>query len=247
MSLEQGRKGDRGEQSQRTAADMAKSIGSELVSPGREWQELRRVNLPAFLESIGLELGLTWSEWKKLLMQSGSWLFSVLDNQVSNLQAKVTEQATAISLRETFGVPESDLALPVFAQLAGMEARAREALKAEATAAAITLERIQREVSAAVALFFASELNKLEDEEQAFIQALQATKEETSQRVVLAQVQQMGELRLTSSLREVSARKNALLEMFERYLTQIGQKIKRVGEVTIYQASSQQLAITAIN
>lgn len=245
MSAEKGGPGE-DQQKMGTAVNMAERIGSKLVLPGGEWNDLTRLDLSSLLESVGLELGLTWVEWKKLLVQSGSWLFDVLDNQVSSLLTKVTEQETAISLRETFGVPESDLALPVFAQLAAMEAKAREALKAEAMTAAITLERIQREISLAVALFFATELNKLEEEKEAFEQALQAMKEETSGRVVLAQVQQVGESRLVSSLREVDSRKKDLLEMFEKYLAKIGQKINGVGEVTVYQASRQGLAITAI-
>lgn len=232
---------------QKSAIEMAASIGSNTADQSKEWQQLGNIDLGSILKDIGQELGISWSEWCKILTNTGSWIIDSIDGRLFALQQKKVEQETSIELRESFGLPKVDLALPVFAQLAGIEARARAALKSEANAVTGQIERIKNEILNNFALFIASEINKLEEEEEMHSKALELSKTETDGVLVLENVASISETRLQSHLEKLKSKKNGLAETFRELMEKINQKINSKFEVTVFSANRQSLEITNLS
>lgn len=224
MSLE-------GKKDKRSAVDMANSVGSSITLPDKSWLDLSIFNL---------------AEWQNFLVQSGPWLLNSLELQIADLQKLAVEQATAIDLRQTFGLPQLELALPVFAQLANMEAEARKSLREGALQAEVIINQIRNEIERNLAIFFAAQINQLEDQEQAHLEALAAVEKETSNQENLAEVAKQSKVPLEKKIQELRREKNELVDLLNSFLTGVGNKIRGAFETTVFQASQQSLAITGI-
>lgn len=241
MSVEAS-KGNQGDK----AVEMAGRIGSDVIQASSEWQNLERLDLASFLQSIGEELGFAWTEWKVFLVQSGSWIISSLENKFLSLESMVVEQNTSVGLREDFGVPASNLALGVFARLANMEAQARKILQMEAQSATSLLENLKVEVMNHFALFVADKLNQLDEEGESVLATLNSAEEETKGQEVLNGVRELTGSRLNSNLDEIEKRRRDLIALFEKVGRKFTDTVRVNFETTIFSASRQSTAITAI-
>jgi len=224
MSLE-------GKKDKRSAVDMASSVGSSITLPDKSWLDLSIFNL---------------AEWQNFLAQSGPWLLNSLELQIADLKKLAVEQATAIDLRQTFGLPQLELALPVFAQLASMEAEARKLLREGALQAEVIINQINNEIERNLAIFFAAQINQLEDQEQAHLEALVAVEKEIDNQENLVEVAKQSKVPLEKKIQELRREKNELVDLLNSFLTRIDSKIRGAFETTVFQASQQSLAITSI-
>ncbi len=244
-SKETGGSGAR--QKKRTAVEMAASVGSSVVLPDQFWQDFSRLDLSTVLRDLGKELGFSWLEWAAIINGAGMWLVESLDKAAANLQAQVVEQQTAIELRQTFGVPHSDLALPVFMELAVMEADARQALQQGAASVEAMWARLREQVFYTIQLFLANRINQVEEEERANKQALMVAKEHAKgHEQVLAPERTAVDARFKQTLRDLSTKKDELMQAFRQLTGGAVRGVERALEATVFQASRQSLAVTQV-
>ena len=230
----------------RKALEMAGSIGVEPSQVGLEWTSLQSINSSSILENAGEEAGIENSQWQKLLAQSGSWMIDGLDQKIFEIQNKVVEQTTAIELRKMFGIPLSLLALPVFVELEKMELFAKIDLKKEAMMTSQMWEQINNRVLYMVQLFLAEQINLVEDEEKAHQGALSESKKEADGISSLGKTMGNVENQFSLKLKELKEKKESLMNVFKKIGGDLVNTVERAFETTVFNASRQSTAVTAI-
>jgi hypothetical protein len=230
----------------RNAIEMAGSIGAEPSQLDLKWLSLQNIDLSSILENAGEEAGIENRQWQKLLVQAGSWILDGLDQKIFEIQSKVVEQTTAIELRKMFGIPLSLLAVPVFVELEKMELFARIDLQKEAMMTSQIWEQINHRVLYMVQLFLAEQINLVEDEEKAHQGALNESKKEADGVSALAGTMGDVENQFDSKLKELKVKKESLTSVFRRIGGNLVNTVERAFETTVFNASRQSTAVTAI-
>ena len=237
-----------GEVAVRKAVEMAKSVGSNPQTLSREWSDLSSLNFGGWISELGEQLGFNWGEWSQMLVKAGISIEKTIELQLQKLQNSKVEQETAIQLRKDFGQPQAPVPkiLEVFTELAMMEAAARENLQIQANAVERWWQAFQRKITEMLALSLAVELNKLEQEEDEYSKALASSKRMTGDKNNLKDSFQYVEKSVDIKLKEITTKKNELLESLRRLGYGILQNVERRFETTVFQASRQSLALTAV-
>lgn len=232
----------------RDAVTMAKSIGSEPQALSRDWAMLGNLDFNAWIVDLGERLGFNWQEWSQMLVQAGISLEKTIELQLQKLQGLQVEQATAIQLRKDFGQPQAPLPqiLEVFTELAMMEATARENLQAQASVVEQWWQTFQQKITDMLALSLAVELEKLEDQEKEYAAALTNAQELGGEKSNLGDSLVYVEKAVRTKATEISSQKHELLESLRRLGYGIMQNVERAFETTVFQASRQSLALTAV-
>lgn len=242
------RKGKMEKNPNRRAVEMAASIGSQPKEIESPWTDLgsQKVNIDSALQDMGSEMQIENAKWQKLLSQSGSWLIDLLDRKIENIQAKVVEQETAVELRQLFGVPLSLLAMPVFVELEKMEFLARMDLKKEATDISQIWEQINNRVFYMVQLFLAGQIEEVEKEEKAHLEALESSQNEGKGLEALSGTLQQVENKFSVKLKELKKKKELLFENFKKVGGNIQSLVEHSFETTVFSASRQSIQPIAI-
>lgn len=230
----------------RTALEMASSIGANPSEMGRDWQALGSLNLSNGLESLGRNIGIAESEWQKIISGASLWLMNGLDARIASMQKKVVEQETAMELRRTFGIPLSLLAMPVFVELEKMELAAKIDLKNEAALASELWEQINNRLLYMIQLFLAEQIEALEKESLAHQGALNESKKEAEGVESLSSTMSSLEEKFKAKMSELSDRKNLLLKAFMKVSDDLSGSVSRAFETTVFSAMSQNTAATLI-
>ncbi len=243
------KKGNMEKNQNRTALEMAASIGSHPKEVGDNWKTfgMRNLNIAEQLEGMGLEMPIENQAWQKFLSQIGFGMIGMLDQKIENIQAKVVEQETAIELRQLFGQPLSLLAMPVFVELEKMELFARIDLKTEATSIEKMWEQIQTRVLYMIQLFLAEQIKKVEEEEKAHLVALKASQKEAEGTEALTGTINKVENKFSVKLEELETKKTQLLAKFKQVGGNMQNSIEGFFENTIFSASKQSTQPIAIN
>lgn len=233
----------------RKAVDMALSVGSKTQEVNDQWVSLgtKKIDVYSQLEDMGSELQIEDSDWQKLLSQSGSWLINLLDQKVENIQSKVVEQETAVELRKLFGMPLSLLAMPVFVELEKMELLARIDLKKEAIDISQIWEQITNRVLYMIQLFLAGQIEEVEKEEKAHLEALESSQNEAKGLEALSGTVQQIENKFSVKLEELKNKKELLFENFKKVGGNIQGLVENSFEKTIFSVSKQSLQPLVIN
>lgn len=234
------------EKENRSALQMAASIGSSPSELSQEYASLSKVNISVVLENFGKEIGLNASEWQKILAQAGLWMIDSLDQKIIDLQNKAVEQSTAIKLREMFGVPLSLLAMPVFVELEKIEINAKIDLKEEADSISQIWNQINSRLLHVVGLFLAEQINLIEEEFLAHQAALNACKKEAEGTSALAETMQNVEKQFELKMNQLSAAKNLLTKTFSSGIINLKNSVEGTFEITVFNASQQSLTINSI-
>jgi len=234
---------------QRTAVEMATSIGGNPKELGDSWKMLgmKNLNITEQLKNIGSEIPIEDSDWQKLLSQTGTWMIGLLDQKIENIQSKVVEQETAIELRQLFGVPLSLLAMPVFVELEKMELLSRIDLKMEAISIEKIWEQINARVLYMVQLFLAEQIETVEKEEEAHLLALKSSQNEAKDLEALSGTMHQVENQFDAKLEELKKKKTLLLTNFKKVSGQIQNSIEGFFEQTVFMSSKQSTQPIAIN
>ncbi len=234
------------EKENRTALDMARSIGVNESEIGTNWTSLGNINFFSILKNLGEELGMNEIEWQKILSQAGIWMIGGLDAKIANLQEMMVEQSTAIELRKMFGVPMSLLAMPVFVELEGMELTAKVNLKQEAIETSQLWEQINNRLLYAIQLFLAEQINLVEEDKIAHEVALAESKKEAEEVPALAETIQSIEEKFRLKLNKLNKNKDLLLATFSKVSRSVVDSVERTFETTIFSAASQNLKTISI-
>jgi len=230
----------------RSAVEMATSIGSEPSQLDEKWSSLGKINFTNILESLGEELDFDQSEWQSILALSGVWMLNNLDNQIVDLKNKKVEQNTAVELRKMLGVPLSLLAMPVFIELEKMEVNAKKALKEEAAATAQILEQINNTLLYMVQLVLAEQINLVEEEISVHQAALDASQKEAEGMPALGTTMQHVEGQFKEKMEQLQERKNLLTDTFSKVGDNLKSSIGEVFETTVFSAKDQSPVANAI-
>lgn len=233
----------------RKAVEMAASIGSQPKEIDLQWVHLglQRIDINSQLENMGSELQIENGEWQKLLSQAGFCLVDLLNQKIENIQVKVVEQATAIELRQLFGVPLSLLAMPVFVELEKMELLARIDLQKEATSISQIWEQINNRVLYMMQLFLAGQIEQVEKEEKAHQAALTSSQKEAKGFEALSGTVNQVENKFSIKLEELKKKKELLFENFKKVGGNIQSLVESSFEKTIFSASKQSTQPITIN
>lgn len=234
------------EKENRTAVEMAASIGSEPSEIDQNWAALGNVNISSVLENLGEEVGINKIEWQGILSQAGLWMINGLDNKIAGLQKKIVEQTTAVELRKMFGVPLSLLAMPVFVELEKMELNARADLKQEAFLSSQIWEQISNRLLYMVQLFLAEQINLVEEENLAHKAALVESKKQAEGASGLAETMADLEGQFKLKMEDLEEKKNLLFGAFVKVKGNIIGSVERVFETTIFSANSQSLSVSSV-
>lgn len=234
------------ENENRSAVEMAASIGSEPSKVDQNWVALGNINIFSILENLGEEIGITKTEWQKILSQAGLWMVNGLDNKIVGLQNKVVEQTTAVELRKMFGVPLSLLAMPVFVELEKMELNARTDLKQEAFLTSQIWEQIRNRLLYMVQLFLAEQINLVEEENLAHKAALVESKKQAEGVSGLAETMEDLEEQFRLKMKDLEKKKNLLVGAFIKVKGNIVNSVEQVFETTIFSANSQSLLASSV-
>lgn len=232
-------------QKQQTAIEMAVSIGDEAVELDAFWANVNDFNFPDLLRDLGSNLGLTGGEWNSFLANAGFGLLGFFETQLNTAKLAWQEQATAERNRAKFGMPEIELALPIYAKLAAMEARAREALQHHAEQAEVIWDEINQQLVYAVELFLASRINVLEDDALAHEAALKQSKEYTAEEEGLENVDMQVETKMDAKQLTITEEVEKLVQAFKLFRNKVAEKGMKL-QGTIFEASGQSLAISSI-
>lgn len=157
---------------------MAQSIGSDMAPASTVIGELSHLNLGTFLENLGREFGMGWSEWQHFLVQAQAWSLNRLESVLNNLQFADVNKNTAKKFVEDFGVPQSNEALPVAALLRRMFDSAENNFQLELVNAETVWLQIKTQVFEMLQLFLATQINEKENLREQYMQAIKKTKEE---------------------------------------------------------------------
>ena len=231
---------------QRTAVEMAQSIGNKPSENPWEATNKNDFDLEYELNNMGQEVGIEERDWQKLLSQAGVWMVELLDQKIENIQAKVVEQETAIELRKLFGVPLSLLAMPVFVELEKMELLARMDLKQEALDISQIWEQINNRILYMIQLFLASQIEEVAKEEKAHQEALKASQKEAEGLSLLSETVRGVEEKFEFKLEEIKKKKETLFDNFKKVSGNIQNLIEGSFE-NIFEAGKQSLQPIVIN
>lgn len=234
------------EKENRTAVEMAASIGSEPSEADQNWNALNGINISYILENLGEEIGIGEIEWQKILSQAGLWMVNGLDNKIAGLQTKVVEQATAVELRKMFGVPLSLLAMPVFVELEKIELNARADLKQEALLTSQIWEQITNRLLYMIQLFLAEQINLVEEENLAHKAALGESKKQADGTLGLAETMQSLEEQFKLKMDDLEKKKKLLVGAFVKVKGSIVNSVEQVFETTVFSANNQSLSVSSV-
>ena len=234
------------EKENRSAIEMAASIGSKPSEIDQNWAALSGINISSILENLGEEIGISKIEWQKILSQAGLWMVNGLDNKIAGLQNKIVEQTTAVELRKMFGVPLSLLAMPVFVELEKMELNARADLKQEALLTSQIWEQISNRLLYMVQLFLAEQINLVEEENLAHKAALRESKKQAEGASGLMETMTGLEEQFKLKMEDLEKKKNLLANAFVKVKGNIINSVEKVFETTVFSANNQSLTTSLV-
>lgn len=232
------------EKGAKAPSEMAISIGDKPEILGREW------TAPSFFMQLGIDLmgrefGLESKVWQEMLARFAFYITNNLETLMDSLETSMVEQLTAKKLREKFGEPLSDLALPVYALLAKMEVEAQTQAKMNAIQVEFFWNNMKSNVIHMMGLFLAAEINKVEQNEQAHKAALANAEQETvdpALKTVKTRIQD----RFKNSLENLKSQKSALSGVLEAMANKIVAPIQRSFSVTVFETARQQVSPTPV-
>lgn len=230
----------------RSAPEMAASIGVGPAQMDEQWRSLDGINLSSRLKDLGQEINISDLQWNKILAQAGLGLMGILDSKIISLQNKVIEQSTAIELRKMFGKPLSLLAMPVFVELEKIEVSSKVSLKEESISTSQLWEQINNRLLYMIQLFLAERINSLEEEKKSHEVALKNSKAEAEGMPALAETsKEVGE-QFDKKFKTLDKEKESLLDAFNKITRNIVGSIENVFETTVFSASLQNVSPTPI-
>ncbi len=223
----------------RSALEMAASIGVDPTQMNEQWRSLNGINLSSALKDLGKEINISDLQWNTILAQAGLGLMNSLDSRIVSLQNKAVEQATAIELRQMFGKPLSLLAMPVFVELEKIEVASKVSLKEESISMSQIWEQINNRLLYMIQLFLAERINSLEEEKKSHEEALKNSKAEAEGMPALAETsKEVGE-QFDKKFKTLDKEKESLLNIFNKVTKNIAGSIENVFETTVFSASLQ--------
>ena len=230
----------------RSAPEMAASIGVGPAQMDEQWRSLDGINLSSRLKDLGQEINISDLQWNKILAQAGLGLMGSLDSKIISLQNKAVEQATAIELRKMFGKPLSLLAMPVFVELEKIEVSSKVSLKEESISMSQLWEQINNRLLYMIQLFLAERINSLEEEKKSHEIAFKNSKAEAEGMPALTETSKEVSEQFDKKFKTLDKEKESLLDVFNKITRNVVGSIENVFETTVFSASSQNVSPTPI-